>query len=197
MLRIALTGGIGSGKTAVTQHLSALGVPVLDADDFSHQATRAKEPAVLQIAKVFGPGVLNASGNLDRAALRQMIFADKGKRKQLEAILHPEIRKRMNEAASTLDAPYAVFSIPLLIETGQATDFDFVLVIEAPAALRAQRVGERSGLSAEAFRAITDAQASDAQRRQAADEVIINDGSLQALRAQVDALHRRLQDLAQ
>jgi len=103
----------------------------------------------------------------------------------------------MNEAASTLDAPYAVFSIPLLIETGQATDFDFVLVIEAPAALRAQRVGERSGLSAEAFRAITDAQASDAQRRQAADEVIINDGSLQALRAQVDELHRRLQDLAQ
>ncbi|MGE4634248.1 MAG: dephospho-CoA kinase, partial [Arenicellales bacterium] len=103
MLRIALTGGIGSGKTAVTQHLSALGVPVLDADDFSHQATRPGEPAVAQIAKVFGPGVLSASGNLDRAALGQMVFADKGKRKQLEAILHPEIRKRMNEVANTLD----------------------------------------------------------------------------------------------
>ena len=197
MLRIALTGGIGSGKTAVTQHLSALGVPVLDADDFSHQATRPGEPAVAQISKVFGPGVLSASGNLDRAALGQIVFADEGKRKQLEAILHPEIRKRMNEAASTLDAPYAVFSIPLLIETGQAADFDLVLVIEAPAALRAQRVGERSGLSAEAFRAITKVQASDAQRRQAADEVIINDGSLQALHAQVDALHGRLQSLAQ
>ena len=197
MLSIALTGGIGSGKTAVTQRLSALGVPVLDADDFSHQVTRTGEPAVAQIAEVFGPDVLSASGDLNRAALRQMIFADKGKRKQLEAILHPEIRKRMNEAASTLDAPYSVFSIPLLIETGQAADFDFVLVIEAPAALRAQRVGERSGLSKEAFRAITNVQASDAQRRQAADEVIINDGSLQALHARIDALHRRLQSLAQ
>ncbi|HCV21180.1 MAG TPA: dephospho-CoA kinase, partial [Gammaproteobacteria bacterium] len=102
MLRIALTGGIGSGKSAVSDRLIALGVPVFDADDFSHQVTRPGEPAIAAIADAFGAQVLTADGSLDREALRQIIFADTKARHRLEAILHPEIGRRMQAAALTV-----------------------------------------------------------------------------------------------
>jgi len=196
MLRVALTGGIGSGKTAVTDYLSSLGVVILDADQFAHEVTARGEEAVDEIAKILGPAVLGPEGDLDRTAVRKLVFADPEKRAALEAIVHPRVRQKMNEAAKRANTPYVIFSIPLLIETGQAGNFDHVVVVETPRELRAKRVLERSGLDQDAFSAIDDAQASDAARRRAASDIIRNDGSLQSLHAQVDALHQRLTDLS-
>ena len=105
MLKIALTGGIGSGKTTVSDYFRKLGVPVIDADEASHEVTHAGEPAVQKISDVFGDSVLDCDGNLDRAALRNIVFGDPDSRKLLESILHPEIRRRMNEAASRTQSP--------------------------------------------------------------------------------------------
>jgi len=196
MLRIALTGGIGSGKSAVTDHLRALGATVLDADEFSHQVTAKGGEALERIGEAFGSGVLNPDGSLDRAALRQLIFADATARAQLEAILHPDIRQRMRETAAQTDAPYCVFSIPLLIETGRTKEFDRVLVVEAPASMRRERTAQRSNLDRKQIDAIIAAQASDKSRRQAADDLIVNDGSLDALGAKVKELHQQYLELA-
>ena len=180
MLRIALTGGIGSGKSAVTDHLRALGATVLDADEFSHQVTAKGSEVLERIGEAFGPEVLTPDGSLDRTALRQLVFDDATARVQLEAILHPDIRRRMREAAAQTDAPYCVFSIPLLIETGRTKEFDRVLVVEAPASLRRERTAHRSNLDRKQIDAIIAAQASDEERRQAANDLIVNDGSLDA-----------------
>ena len=196
MLRIALTGGIGSGKSAVTEHLRALGATVLDADEFSHQVTAKGGVALERIGEAFGPGVLNPDGSLDRAALRQLVFADAAARSQLEAILHPDIRRRMREAAEKTDTPYCVFSIPLLIETGRTKDFDRVLVVEAPASMRRERTARRSNLDRKQIDAIIAAQASDEERRQAADDLIVNDGSLDALGAKINVLNQQYLELA-
>ena len=196
MLRIALTGGIGSGKSAVTDHLRALGATVLDADEFSHQVTAKGGEALERIGEAFGSGVLNPDGSLDRAALRQLIFADATARAQLEAILHPDIRQRMRETAAQTDAPYCGFSIPLLIETGRTKEFDRVLVVEAPASMRRERTAHRSNLDRKQIDAIIAAQASDEERRQAANDLIVNDGSLDALGTKVKELHQQYLELA-
>jgi dephospho-CoA kinase len=196
MLRIALTGGIGSGKSAVTDHLRALGATVLDADEFSHQVTAKGGEVLERIGEAFGPGVLTPDGSLDRAALRQLVFDDATARAQLEAILHPDIRRRMREAAAQTDAPYCVFSIPLLIETGRTKEFDRVLVVEAPTSLRRERTAHRSNLDRKQIDAIIAVQASDEERQQAADDVIVNDGSLDALGAKVKELHQQYLELA-
>ncbi len=196
MLRIALTGGIGSGKSAVTDHLRALGATVLDADEFSHQVTAKGSEVLERIGEAFGSGVLTPDGSLDRAALRQLVFDDATARTQLEAILHPDIRRRMREAAAQTDAPYCVFSIPLLIETGRTKEFDRVLVVEAPASLRRERTAHRSNLDRKQIDAIIAVQASDEERRQAANDLIVNDGSLDALGAKVKELHQQYLELA-
>ena len=196
MLRIALTGGIGSGKSAVTDHLRALGATVLDADEFSHQVTAKGGEVLERIGEAFGPGVLTPDSSLDRAALRQLVFDDATARAQLEAILHPDIRRRMQEAAAQTDAPYCVFSIPLLIETGRTKEFDRVLVVEAPASLRRERTAHRSNLDRKQIDAIIATQASDEERRQAANDLIVNDGSLDALGAKVKELHQQYLELA-
>ena len=196
MLRIALTGGIGSGKSAVTDHLRALGATVLDADEFSHQVTAKGGEVLERIGEAFGPGVLTPDGSLDRAALRQLVFDDATARTQLEAILHPDIRRRMREAAAQTDAPYCVFSIPLLIETGRTKEFDRVLVVEAPASLRRERTAHRSNLDRKQIDAIIAVQASDEERQQAANDLIVNDGSLDALGAKVKELHQQYLELA-
>jgi len=196
MLRIALTGGIGSGKSAVTDHLRALGATVLDADEFSHQVTAKGGEVLERIGEAFGPGVLTPDGSLDRAALRQLVFDDATARAQLEAILHPDIRRRMREAAAQTDAPYCVFSIPLLIETGRTKEFDRVLVVEAPASLRRERAAHRSNLDRKQIDAIIAVQASDEERQQAANDLIVNDGSLDALGAKVKVLHQQYLELA-
>jgi len=196
MLRVALTGGIGSGKTAVSDYLETLGVMVLDADRFAHQVTAKGEDAVTEIANLLGPAVIDADGHLDRAAVREQVFTDPEKRAALESIVHPRVRRKMNEAASQATGPYVIFSIPLLIETDQADNFDRVVVVEAARERRAERVLERSGLDRQAFLSIDDAQASDVDRRNAATDLLNNDGNLESLHAEVHALHKRLTALS-
>ena len=190
MLRIALTGGIGSGKTTVSDYFRKLGVPVIDADETSHEVTQSGQETVQKIVDVFGNSVLDSNGNLDRAALRNIVFGDPESRKQLESILHPEIRQRMNEAASRTQSPYCLFSIPLLIETSQHLSYDRVLVVEASEDRRRTWIQTRSNLTQNEITAILSAQASDEQRRNAADDLLINDGGIDDLHAAIDRLHR-------
>ena len=196
MLRIALTGGIGSGKTTVSDYFRKLGVPVIDADETSHEVTQAGAPAVQQIVDVLGDSVLDHDGNLDRTALRNIVFGDTESRKQLESILHPEIRRRMNEAASRTQSPYCLFSIPLLIETSQHTSYDRILVVETSEDRRRTWIQARSDLTEIEITAILSAQVSDEQRRGAADDLLINDGGIDDLHARIDRLHQRYLALA-
>ena len=196
MLKIALTGGIGSGKTTVTDRFRELGVPVFDADEVSREITRAGEPAVSRIAEEFGDSVILADGSLDRSALRAVVFKDSAARRRLEAILHPKIRRRMNDAAALTHAPYGVFSIPLLIETGQEDSFDRILVIEATQARRRQWIRKRSHLTHRQISAIFRSQVPSQLRRRAADDLLMNSGSVTDLYGQVDALHSRYLTLA-
>jgi len=190
MLRIALTGGIGSGKTTVSDYFRKLGVPVIDADETSHEVTQAGAPAVQKIVDVFGDSVLDRDGNLDRTALRNIVFGDTESRKLLESILHPEIRRRMNEAASRTQSPYCLFSIPLLIETSQHTSYDRILVVETSEDRRRTWIQARSDLTEGEITAILSAQVSDEQRRRAADDLLINDGGIDDLHARIDRLHQ-------
>jgi dephospho-CoA kinase len=196
VLKIALTGGIGSGKTTVTNRFRELSVPVFDADEVSREITRTGESAVKRIAKHFGDRVILSDGSLDRPALREIVFKDPGARRRLEAILHPEIRKRMNHAAAHMSTPYGVFSIPLLIETDQQDSFDRVLVIEATQARRRQWIRSRSSLTHSQISAIFRSQASSQARRQSADDLLMNNGSITELYQQVDTLHGRYLMLA-
>ena len=190
MLRVALTGGIGSGKTTVSDYFRKLGVPVIDADETSHEVTQAGQAAVQKIADVFGESVLDSDSNLDRAALRNIVFGDPESRKQLESILHPEIRQRMNEVATRTQSPYCLFSIPLLIETDQHTSYDRILVVEASEDRRRSWIQARSDLTQSEITAILSAQVSDEQRRHTADDLLINDGGIDDLQAAIDRLHR-------
>ena len=190
MLRIALTGGIGSGKTTVSDYFRQLGVPVIDADETSHEVTQSGQAAVQKIADVFGNSVLDSDGNPDRAALRNIVFGDAESRKQLESILHPEIRRRMNEAASRTQSPDGLFSSPLLIETDQHTSYDRILVVEASEDRRRSWIQARSDLTQNEITAILSAQVSDEQRRHAADDLLINDGGIDDLYARIDRLHQ-------
>ncbi len=196
-LRIGLTGGIGSGKTTVSDRFASLGVEVIDADVIAHEVTRSGEPVVEQIAAVFGDEVLDAGGALDRAALRRLVFADPGKRRRLEAMLHPVIRERMEERARKARAPYCILSIPLLVESRNAARVDRVLVVDAPDAMRRRWIKARSALSDEEIDGIMQAQATRDERLEAADDVIVNDGSIEELHARVDALHRRYLAIAE
>ena len=196
MLKIALTGGIGSGKTTVTDYFRKLGVPVIDADETSHEVTQAGEPAVQKISDAFGDSVLDCDGNLDRTALRNIVFGDPESRKLLESILHPEIRRRMNEAASRTQSPYCLFSIPLLIETSQHLSYDRVLVVEASEDRRRSWIQTRSDLTQIEITAILSAQVSDEQRRRVADDLLINDGGINDLHAGIDRLHQTYLALA-
>ena len=191
MLVIGLTGGIGCGKSAVTDLFSRLGVPVIDADVVARQVVEPGSPALQQIRSRFGAGVVQADGSLDRGRLRRIIFHDPQARRDLEGILHPRIRQRMRQQLGALQAPYAILSIPLLLETGQAGDVDRVLVVDCPEAQQIERVCRRDGIDRARAEEILAAQVDRRQRLQAADDLIDNSGTLQQLVPQVEALHRK------
>jgi dephospho-CoA kinase len=191
MLVVALTGGIGSGKSTVSDRFGALGAPVIDADVIARQLTGPDSPALAMIEAQFGPDVLCDDGSLDRAALRRFVFNDPAARKRLEAILHPLIRMRMRQALATLAAPYAVLAIPLLFETGQADLADRVLVVDAPEQEQIRRVQQRSGLEPPEIERIMASQVTRAERLRRADDVIDNSGNLQSLLVQTDRLHEK------
>lgn len=196
MLRVALTGGIGSGKSTVSEALRALGVPILDADEISHQLTAPGQPAVAEIKKVFGEKVLTSDGSLDRARLRRIVFADAKERARLESILHPRVRRELEDQARNLHVPYIVFAIPLLVETGRQTNYDRVLVVDAPDALRIKWIRARSALSETEIISIIQAQANREARLKVADDVLTNNGSIDDLKGQVQHIHTQYLQIA-
>jgi dephospho-CoA kinase len=197
MLKIGLTGGIGSGKTSVADIFSELGVPVIDTDVIARQLTALDGAALPAIRAVWGESVIRPDGELDRGVLRRRIFADPEERRRLESILHPLIRRQVVSALAELDAPYVVVVIPLLIETGSYRELiDRVLVVDCPESLQLERVRARSGLSAEEVSAIISAQADRASRIAAADDVIANDADSGSLRDQVLSLDAKYREIA-
>ncbi|MBI5451585.1 MAG: dephospho-CoA kinase [Gammaproteobacteria bacterium] len=190
MLRIALTGGICSGKTTVSRMFEALGIPVIDADVIARELVTPGSPALRQIISAFGPGLITQDGQLDRERLRQRVFADPAQRRQLEAILHPLIRSEMRRRVAQLTTPYCILSIPLLVETGQQDLADRILVIDTPETLQRQRLQARDRRSTAEIDAVLAAQSPRALRLAAADDVIINADDLPTLERQVARLHQ-------
>ena len=197
-LRIGLTGGIASGKSTVSQRFAELGVPVIDADVASRIVVEPGTAGLAQVVARFGAGVLHADGQLDRRALRDLIFKEASLRQALDAILHPLIRAEMEREAAQAKAPYVVMAIPLLVEGGNAGKrVDRVLVVDADETLQIQRLQARDGGSQEQARAILSSQASRAARLAVADDVLLNSGTVAELRQAVDRLHEKYLQLAQ
>ncbi len=190
MLKVGLTGGIGSGKTTVARLFRKHGVPTLDTDRIARWLVRPGQPALEALAEEFGPGILTPTGALDRARLRAQVFADPKKKARLEAILHPAIFAEMERRLARLRSPYCLIAIPLLVETGARNRVDRVLVVDCPESLQIARLRHRAGLDEELIRRIIASQASREERLAIADEVITNDRDLTALARQVAELHR-------
>lgn len=195
-LVVALTGGIGSGKTTVADRLAALGAGVIDTDVIARTLTAPNGAALEPIIETFGAALRCADGTLDRARLRDRVFADSGARAQLEAILHPRIEAMMLEQLAALQTAYAVLVIPLLFETGQERHADRVLVVDVPESIQITRVIQRSGLTETAVQRIIASQIARQARNARADDVIDNSGSLAQLEPQVLALHTQYGRLA-
>jgi dephospho-CoA kinase len=193
---IGLTGGIGSGKTAVSDLLGKLGAGIVDTDLIAHQITASNGLAISAIEKQFGPDYLDAHGALDRNKMRTLVFAKPEARKTLEAITHPLIRQETIKQAKQLFAkgvPYLVFVVPLLIESGSWQGLiDRLVVVDCPEELQITRVMQRSNLSRAEVERILEAQASRKDRLAFADIVIKNQGSLTALEAEVNQLHQKI-----
>jgi dephospho-CoA kinase len=192
-LRIGLTGGIASGKSTVEQRFAELGVAVINADDSARAVVAPGQPGLAAVAQRFGNDVLTAAGELDRRALRTVVFADEHQRRELESILHPLIRADMERRALQTTGPYLVLSIPLLIE-GQSRDrgaarVDRILVVDIDETMQLQRLMGRDSISVDEARAIIASQASRADRLRAADDVLENSGTVPELRQAVDRLH--------
>ncbi|WP_298634460.1 dephospho-CoA kinase [uncultured Umboniibacter sp.] len=189
---LGVTGGIGSGKSAATDHLQQLGVTVVDADLCSRVVVQPGRPALQAIFSHFGERLKSADGSLDRAALRQLIFSDPEQKSWLEALLHPLIRNEIQTQLQNADGPYAVLSSPLLFETKQSELCDQVLVIDVDEATQRQRTLSRDGVSEKQVEAIMAAQLQRKKRLDKADYVIDNSGSLEQLHNALQQFHEAL-----
>jgi dephospho-CoA kinase len=189
MLKVGLTGGIGAGKSEVARRLAELGAIVIDSDRLAREVVEPGTEGLAEVVAAFGPEVLGPDGALDRPALGRRVFGDEAARRRLEAIIHPRVRARSAEliAAAPPDA-VVVNDIPLLVESGVGAGFDVVVVVAASEETRLRRLARSRGMSADEARSRMAAQATDEQRRAAADVVLDNDGSLEDLRAAVDRL---------
>ncbi len=194
---VGLTGGIGSGKSAVAEMLGHRGAAIIDTDQIAHALTAPGGAAMPRIAATFGANFVTSDGALDRAAMRERVFTDPEAKRQLEAILHPMISEQTRAEARRAHGDYLVIVVPLLVESGRWKDrVQRVLVVDCSEALQIERVMRRSQLSANQVRAIMAAQATREQRLAAADDVILNEQALSALEAPVEALHQRYRALA-
>lgn len=189
MLVIGLTGGIGSGKSTVAEGFSQRGVPVLDTDQVARQVVASGQAALEEIRARFGDQVITASGELDRAAMRALVFADPKARQDLEAITHPRIREYVRDWVNEQAYPYCIVVIPLLLETGWTELVDRILVVDLPESLQLQRTMRRDGMSRQQVESIMAAQVNRQTRVAAADDIVLNDGDSNKLGPQIDALH--------
>jgi dephospho-CoA kinase len=191
-LVVGLTGGIGSGKSAAADEFAAHGATVVDTDAIARQLTEKGGTAVAQIEKMFGSTFLDQTGGMDRKKMRDHVFADPAAKRALEALLHPMIREESARRIAAAGGPYVIHVVPLLIESPDyRSRVDRVLVVDCPEETQLARVRARSGLSEDEVRAIMRTQISRAERLAAADDVIDNRGSREALRKQVAALHKK------
>ena len=188
MLRVGLTGGIGSGKSTVASLFGELGAAVIDADDIAHQLSQ--EPNVIEsIRSLFGDTVVGSDGALDRKQLAEIIFSDSHARKQLEALLHPLVRQRMLQAVENIDAPYVILVVPLLLETDFHQLVDRILVVDLPVEEQVRRVKLRDNRPESQIWAIISQQISRNQRLSKADDIIDNSQPETDLKAAVESLH--------
>jgi dephospho-CoA kinase len=195
-LVIGLTGGIGSGKSAVSRCFEDLGIVVIDADKAARVVVEPGTPALAQIAEHFGNGILDTSGALDRAALRRIVFSDAEKRKWLEGVLHPRITIEIFKGLREATSPYAILASPLLFEARQDSLANRVLVVDVDESTQLRRTMERDANTEQQVRAIMASQIARSERLARADDVIENNGTLAELRPQVAALHERYLVLA-
>ena len=187
--RVALTGGIASGKTAVANLFATHSVPVIDTDIIAREVVEPGQPALATVVDAFGTGVLAADGRLDRPRLRERIFGDAEARRRLEAILHPAIRAEMERQSRAAGGPYQVLVIPLLVEGGRQNHINRVLVVDVPEATQIERLVRRDGVSRDQAEAALRAQASRDARLAFADDVIENTSDVTALETRVAKLH--------
>ncbi|WP_223515611.1 dephospho-CoA kinase [Pseudomonas sp. GL-B-19] len=186
---LGLTGGIGSGKSAAAQHFIDMGIHVVDADHAARWVVEPGRPALTAIAEHFGPGVLQADGQLDRAALRALIFEVPEERRWLEGLLHPLIGEEIAHNLAKAQSPYAILVSPLLIESGQTAMTQRVLVIDAPQQLQIERTLQRDQTTEQQVQAILKVQTSRQDRVSHADDVVVNDRDLAWLHSEVERLH--------
>jgi len=196
MLRVGLTGGIGSGKSTIASLFVMRGVPVIDTDEIARSLTEPGQECYDEIVRIFGDAILDGNRRIDREQLRERVFDNPDERHRLEAILHPRIRVIVLDKLTALEAPYVVVVVPLLIESGFTDLVDRVLVVDTLENVQIQRTATRSGLSEPEIRKIMSAQASRAQRLQLANDVIENNGDRKQLEAEVERMHQWYLSLA-
>lgn len=197
MLKIGLTGGLGSGKTAVTKEFSRLGVPIIDTDEISRELTADNGPALPLLKKAFGKSVLNANATLNRELLRSRILEDDMERERLESILHPMIQREVTRRISSTSAPYVLVVIPLLVEVGSYDKLlDRILVVDCDEETQVRRALARGGWPESEIRAMIAKQATRQVRMARADDIIHNEGSWDDMAAQVASLNEKYLRLA-
>lgn len=190
--RIGLTGGIGSGKSSVAELFKQLRVEVIDADSIAREITKPGSPALEEIAQRFGKNILLPDGGLNRNSLADLVFSDEDQRRWLESLLHPEIRRRMDQSASNCPDPYCVLEIPLLVESGRYRDMARIIVVHCPKETRIERLKSFRDMPPSVAEKIMNNQASDEERLAVADFVVDNTGSLSDLEPQVVKIHHLL-----
>ncbi len=195
-LRIGLTGGIASGKSTVAEHFAKLGVPIIDTDIIAREVVAIGSPGIREVQKRFGDSVIDASGNLDRAAMRKLIFLDDTARTDLETILHPRIGTEVRRQAETVGGPYQIIAVPLLVSSQLLQFIDRVLVVDCQEGTQMKRLLQRDAGTIDEARRILAAQSSREERLAIADDVISNDSDLHHLKNQVTALHEAYLHLA-
>ena len=196
---IGVTGGVASGKSEVTRRFEALGVAVADADLAAREAVAAGSPGLAEVVSTFGPGVLTTAGELDRTAMRQRVFEDPAARQRLEAIIHPRVRAWLRQECEAALGPYAIAAIPLLTEGGGRDAYpwiDRILVVDVPVEVQIKRLMRRDEVDLALAGAMLAAQASREARLAIADDVIVNDGALEALDGEVARLDQLYRELA-
>jgi dephospho-CoA kinase len=195
-LTVGLTGGVASGKSLAAGAFAALGVPVCDADQVAREVVARGSGALERIAAEFGAGMLLPDGHLDRRRMREVVFADAGARRRLEAITHPLIRARLLAWRDAQRAPYVILDVPILVESGMDALVERILVVDASEQTRIRRLMSRDGVSEALARQMLAAQATREERLACADDVIANEGSLDELHTAVARQHRRYLEMA-
>ena len=190
VLRIGLTGGIGSGKSTACEIFTGLGVPVIDADIIAHSLVKPGMPALEAIIKVFGEEVISNDGTLDRKVLRDKVFVNNIDRKKLEDILHPAVYREISVQVENINSRYCIISIPLLLETDASITVDRILVIDIPRGQQLERASNRDKTNRNDINAIIDSQISRKDRLSAADDIVDNNGEINDLRKKIYELHK-------